>query len=124
MIRQRQLFYTNGMKNVMNDIFVKSGVHRTLTRIDRHALVYLHSDGNYVHLHMMDAPHMVYATLRGMQERLANPKLVQVHKSYVVNLDQVASVAGNRIALRNGMEVPIGRSFRRAFLARLKEMRV
>jgi len=40
----------------------------------------------------------------------------RIHKSYVVNPNQIQKVSGNTIHLHNGIPLPTGRSYKESFL--------
>ena len=48
-------------------------------------------------------------------ERLHNSGFVQVHSSYIVNLEYIRNITGNTITLRDGEIIPISKRERENF---------
>jgi DNA-binding LytR/AlgR family response regulator len=57
----------------------------------------------------------VYETLTSLAERLTDDFL-RVSQSYIVNKSFIANIKGNSVFLKNGMDIPIGRTFRKQVL--------
>lgn len=83
-------------------------------------LLFLESDGNYVHLYQVaDKSYtktMHRATLKSLEEENSFQNVVRCHRSFIVNLDQVIDVSGNAQGLKlklNGVEeeVPVSRKY-------------
>jgi len=89
-------------------IFVKSG--GKLERIVLDELIYVQAMANYVILHTTKAKLIVYLTIKGILENLPPEKFIQVHKSYIMNINMINSINGNSIYIGNE-QVPIGQSF-------------
>lgn len=77
------------------------------------------ASGNYVNLRVRGRDYPLRSTLAGLVDRLDPDRFVRVHRSHLVNLDQVASIepldAGDaRIHLHDGSTVPCSRRYRDA----------
>lgn len=73
--------------------------------------------GNYVNLHVRGRDYPLRSTIAGIEEKLAPDRFVRVHRSYIVNLDQIASIepmdAGDaRVHMRDTAVVPCSRRYR------------
>lgn len=80
--------------------------------------------GNYVNLRSGNREYPLRSTLAGLIERLDPDRFVQVHRSWLVNLDQVVSIepldSGDaNIHMQGGHIVPCSRRYREALRARL-----
>jgi DNA-binding LytR/AlgR family response regulator len=73
-------------------------------------LVYIEAMANYVTLYTTKEKLIVYLTIRGILEKLPPGKFVQVHKSYIANLDKIDTIEGNLLHLANN-KIPIGLNF-------------
>jgi DNA-binding LytR/AlgR family response regulator len=54
-------------------------------------------------------------TLSDFLEKLPG-HFLRIHKSFVVNFNQLKLIDGNQAVLQNGVKLPIGKSFRKALL--------
>jgi DNA-binding LytR/AlgR family response regulator len=89
-------------------IFVKS--EGKLERVILDDLISVQAMANYVILHTTKGRLIVYLTIKGILENLPPERFLQVHKSYIVNVNKVNSINGNIIYLGNE-QAPIGQSF-------------
>jgi DNA-binding LytR/AlgR family response regulator len=81
-------------------------------------LICIESMANYITLHTPKAKLIVYLTVKGMLEQLRSDKFLQVHKSYIVNVDWINAIEGNILHLGN-KRINIGISFHDVVMARI-----
>ncbi|RMG55840.1 MAG: DNA-binding response regulator [Bacteroidetes bacterium] len=107
-----------GMAEVVpRSLFIKSGYEHI--RVHLSDILFLHADADYTEIHVPGKKHLSSDTLRTWEARLPEPSFFRIHKSYIVQLDQVEKVAGNQLYLHNGTSLPIGRAYKEAFMARI-----
>lgn len=85
---------------------------------------WLQAAGNYVNLRIRGHDYPLRSTIAGIEARLDAARFQRVHRSYIVNLDRIASLepldSGDaRIHLRDGAVVPCSRTYRDALRARV-----
>jgi hypothetical protein len=85
---------------------------------------WLQAAGNYVNLRVRGHDYPLRSTIAGIAEHLDPGRFVRIHRSYIVNLDQVASIepldtGDARVHLRDGTVLPCSRSHREQLRARL-----
>jgi len=78
---------------------------------------YMQAMGNYVNLRVRGRDYPLRSTMAGLEERVDAMKFVRVHRSYIVNLDQVAEIEPTdggdaTIKMKDGAEVPCSRRYR------------
>jgi DNA-binding LytR/AlgR family response regulator len=73
-------------------------------------LVYVESMANYVTLYTLNDKLVVYLTIKGILEKLPPEKFLQVHKSYIVNIDSIKTIEGNMLHVGT-TKITIGQSF-------------
>ena len=105
-------------KGNKSNIFIKSGTD--YVNITFRDLLYIQADGDYSSVRMKETKHLVSQPMRSWIEILPTTDFIQVHKSYIVNIDQITKISGGKIIINN-IEIPIGRTFKEKFLALLKE---
>jgi len=81
-----------------------------IERVFYNELLYVEATANYVTLYTAQKKLMVYLTIKGMQEKLPPNTFLQVHKSYIVNVDKVDSIEGNMLNIGD-KRIGIGLSF-------------
>ena len=73
---------------------------------------YLESLGNYVKVWQGQHCMLTPRTLSSFEEQLPPESFIRVHKSYIVNKNQVHYLEGNAIQLKNGIQLPVGKNYR------------
>lgn len=77
----------------------------------------LSAAGNYVNLHVRGRDYPLRSTIAAIGERLDPQRFLRVHRSHIVNLDQIAMIepldSGDaRLHLKNGNQLPCSRRYR------------
>lgn len=77
------------------------------------------ASGNYVNLRVRGHDYPLRSTIAGIESKLDSARFVRIHRSYIVNLDQVASIepldSGDaRLHLKDGTLLPCSRTYRSA----------
>ena len=85
---------------------------------------WLQASGNYVNLRVRGHDYPLRSTIAGIEARLDPRRFARVHRSYIVNLDQVASIepvdSGEaRLHMKDGGTVPCSRRYRQALRGRI-----
>lgn len=103
------------------DVSQKSEADHLFLRIDRQYrrvnftdIHYLESYGNYVKIWTGGDFLLATQTLSGLTGELPAGEFLKIHKSYVVRKDLVDSLEGNRITMRGGTVLPVGKLQRSA----------
>lgn len=90
-------------------IFVKTD--KQLKRIILKDILFLESMENYVIIHTPTSKEVIYTTLKQILDSLANGKFIQIHRSYIVNIEQISAIDGNLLSV--GIhKIPIARNYR------------
>ncbi len=85
---------------------------------------WLQAAGNYVNLRVRGHDYPLRSTIAGIETRLDPARFVRVHRSYIVNLDQVASIepldtGDARVHMKDGATLPGSRTYRGELRGRL-----
>jgi DNA-binding LytR/AlgR family response regulator len=97
-------------------IFVKSGYehHKVVIR----KLLFIKADAEYTELMTAERKYVSNEPLKHWRESLGQQGFVQVHKSYLINLDKIVKIASNHIYLPGEHMIPIGRAYKEEFMER------
>ncbi|MEO0898649.1 MAG: LytTR family DNA-binding domain-containing protein [Bacteroidota bacterium] len=96
-----------------SSIFVKT--EKRLVQINFAEVNFLESYGNFVKVWLKDEYHLTPQTLTHMETVFPSSTFKRIHKSFVVNISAIDYVEGNRLFLKDGKELPIGKNFRSSF---------
>ncbi|UOQ98159.1 LytTR family DNA-binding domain-containing protein [Hymenobacter sp. 5317J-9] len=103
------------------DLFVK--VNSRMVRINFDEVLYVEALSDYVNIVTSKHKYIVYTTLKALETRLsAFPNFIRVHRSYLLNTQQIESIEDNTANLRGGHFVPIGKSYQEAFYKGLQRI--
>jgi DNA-binding LytR/AlgR family response regulator len=91
-------------------IYIKSD--KKQIQLDLDEVYYLESLGNYVKVWGEQKYHLTPRTLSSFEEQLPADTFVRIHKSYILNKKYVHYIEGNNIRLKNGKELPLGKSYK------------
>ncbi len=89
------------------EIYVRSD--GTLTRIAIDSILYFENVGDYVKVITQDKNHIIQIGLKALNEKLNHPRLLKVHRSFIVNLDHVVDIKDNSIVIQSKV-IPISRA--------------
>ncbi|AKD57146.1 LytR/AlgR family response regulator transcription factor [Spirosoma radiotolerans] len=96
--------------------FVKTETR--LVKVDFRSVRYIEAMQNYSVLHLTEGRLMTLQPIHQLVQQLPATQFVRVHKSYVVNLDQIDSVERSRICIGQAI-IPVGDTYRDDFYRRL-----
>ena len=96
--------------------FVKSS-HK-IKKVRYQDIRYVESMREYVRIHTTDKRYMVHQTMNAMEKRLTPMGFLRIHRSYMVNLEYLDSLQGNRVFVGEE-EIPVGGSYKQKLLDRI-----
>ncbi len=103
---------------IINDaIFIREGT--VFVKVPFKEILYLESDHVYVNVYTATNKYLVRTSLLQYLKNFNPDKFFQVHRSYVVNIDNVDGINDIYISV-NKKQVPIAKPFRDELLSRLK----
>ncbi|MBF9223751.1 LytR/AlgR family response regulator transcription factor [Hymenobacter ruricola] len=103
------------------DLFVK--VNSRMVRINFEDVLYVEALSDYVNIVTAKQKYIVYTTLKALETRLSPfPNFIRVHRSYLLNTQQIESIEDNTANLRGGHFVPIGKSYQESFYKSLQRI--
>ncbi len=105
---------------------IKVGEREESTKLPLGHIVLFTAYGNYVKIQAHDGEFEVRGTMERLAHGLPTSRFLRIHRCYIVNLEHLRSVRcdSNGIAavqMANGIEYPVGRSFRAQAADRLMD---
>lgn len=87
---------------------------KALLQIDD--IVSIESDGHYLEFYMKSKgkPEVDRNRIKEILEILPPKKFVQIHKSYIVNIDHIKAKYASKVLLIDGRELPVSRTYKEA----------
>lgn len=97
-------------------IFLK--VDRRLIKVDFSEIVYIEGMGDYLKVYTVKKTYVTYMTMGKLESLLPVSKFARIHRSTIININLIQHIEGNVVAI-NGVELPIGLTYRDSFLKRI-----
>ena len=94
-----------------DSLFIK--VDYRYVRISLSSVRYIKGYGEYLQIFLADssAPLLTLSSFADIKERLSD-SFLQIHRSYIVNMDQVESISRGRIIMDADTYIPVGDSYK------------
>lgn len=107
---------TETIQTTPDYLFVKS--EYKLVRILLSEIKYIESANEYIQIYLINQPPVTtLIRLKSMEEQLPKNRFMRVHRSFIVNLDQVKVIERNRIIFDQKVYIPIGDQYKESFQA-------
>jgi DNA-binding LytR/AlgR family response regulator len=81
-------------------IFVKTESKGKLLKINLADIDYIEGMKNYVAIHSDGKKILVYTSMKDIEERLPGRQFIRVHKSFIIAVDRITGIEGNRVLLK------------------------
>lgn len=103
---------------VMDDrIFVRHGGKMVKILLDH--ILYVEADRNYCNIVTENGDYLVVSTLKSIENRLRNGNFIRVHRSFLVNISKLDSLAESHLEIRR-KTIPVSRSYKESLMGRLQ----
>lgn len=102
-------------------IFVKTESKGKLLKINLADIDYIEGMKNYVAFHCSNTKTLVYASMKEIEDRLPVRHFMRVHKSYIIRIDRITGIEGNRVLLRGvKADIMIGENYKNDLMERVR----
>lgn len=98
-------------KNLKQDyLFIKG--NNLLSKVLHKDILYCEALGDYVKVHTKDKEHVVYSTMKNIEEKLTlNKEFIRIHRSYLINLNFLENF-DSETAIVNKQVLPLGNKYK------------
>lgn len=101
------------------NLFVK--INNRMVRLNFDEVLFIEALSTYSVLVTATQKHIVYATLKSLEERVPFGHFQRVHRSYIVNTQRIEVIEDNMLRL-GPYEVPVGKSYLESFHRSLRNL--
>lgn len=100
--------------NADNEIVVK--VEYQSVKVNTDSISHIEAMDNYVRIHIYNSrPITSQMSMKSIEEMLRATEFMRIHKSYIVSRGGVESYNRSQLTLRDGITLPIGRTYQSEF---------
>ena len=89
-----------------------------LIRLSFDEILFIEALQNYIAIHTADKKYISYLTFKTVEESLPEDRFIKVHKSYLLNMAKINSIAGNEILI-GSHHIPISRNLKDEVMEKL-----
>ena len=101
-----------------NEIFIRE--NGKYLRLASDQILFFENVGDYVRISTSaGGNHIIHGTLKGIGEKLNDPRFLKVHRSYIVNLQKIVDIEENTLVIGKTV-IPISRAGKPVLMSRLK----
>ncbi|WP_164914069.1 LytR/AlgR family response regulator transcription factor [Aquimarina sediminis] len=100
-----------------NNLFLYAD--KTLYNISIEDILFLKAEIDYVKVVTLKKSILILDSLRNWNEKLQGFSFMQVHRSYIINIDKISKITGNQIFIED-MVIPISKTYKEQFFSKLK----
>ncbi len=98
-------------------IFIKSGYEHF--RVNLKDILFIKADNDYTEIILKDKKYLSSESLKYWLDSIGGQIMMQVHKSYIVNISNIKKVSSTSINVDHENNIPIGRTFKEEVIKRL-----
>lgn len=99
-------------------IFIK--VDKKMVKIIIEEILFIEGMKEYIKVVTADKTYITHKSLTALSEELPLDRFIRIHKSYIIAIDKVKSIEGNRIQILS-YTLPIGRNFSKEVKTKILE---
>lgn len=96
--------------------FLFVNADKKLHKIFYDQIIYIESLKDYVKIYTSQETVMVLENMKTITDKLPTQSFMRVHRSYTISTSKIKLIEGNMIQLQNGIQVPIGETYKKAFM--------
>lgn len=104
------------LKEPRESIFIK--LKDRLAKFNLADIDYFEAFDNYAFLYSNSEKHILSSSLKQIEDKLSDDQFIRVHRSYIVNLQKIDGIGYQHLNVGE-KEIPIGKTFREALLAKI-----
>lgn len=102
-------------------LFVKDGI--SLTKVHLSAISYVEAYDKYCYIHTQHKKYMIKERLKNIADQLPSHLFLQVHRSYIINLEAIDDINLTQSKLSIGeKEIGIGKTYRHELISRINTL--
>ncbi|HTB31674.1 MAG TPA: LytTR family DNA-binding domain-containing protein [Bacteroidia bacterium] len=114
--RQFENLFMGSISNDRNYFFIRKDT--VIHKVPIADVLWVEAMGDYVTINTKNKKIILHSTLRTIESKLPKDKFIRVHRSYIVQIENIKTVEGNTIFIDDTF-VPLGTVYKDSFLKRL-----
>lgn len=91
-----------------------------MIKIPYREIIFIEASDDYAKINTNSQSYLTLLSMKAVFEKLSKNLFIRIHRSYIVAINQIAFVQFRKIGLANGIELPVGDTYRNE-IAKLKK---
>lgn len=79
-------------------------------------IIYVEIRLHYLTIFLENDKYIFHLTLKELKQKVKDSNLIQIHKSYMVNINKIDNIKGNECFMYENIILPIGRKYKSKFI--------
>ncbi len=104
-------------KEMIKNLFLYS--NKTFHNINIDDILFLKAEVDYVNVTTEEKSLLILDSLGNWNKKLQNFRFIQIHRSYIINIDKITKIYGNQVYIGNKV-IPIGKTYKELFMKKIK----
>jgi len=104
-----------------DEIFIKH--NSSLIKLKYADIMWIEAMENYVVINTFNERYMIHLTMRAIEEKLPSKQFMRVHRSYIINLNNIHSIGDNMVIIKTNLkasnDIPIGKLYKEKLIKEL-----
>ncbi len=105
-------------KEIDKNLFLYSD--KTLYNINIEDILFLKAEIDYVKVVSDEQSILILDSLRNWNEKLQRFRFIQIHRSYIINIDKITKIYGNQVFIGDKV-IPIGKTYKESFMKKIND---
>ena len=106
-------------KSSKDGIFLK--VDSLLVNFNLSDISYVEAYGDYVKVHTDNKVYTIYATLKGVENKLPSTEFIRIHRSFIVRIDKIKNIDNNNLQIVDKI-IPISNTYKPVLMERINTL--
>ena len=122
-VQPKEVASASNLSSENKYIFFKTDGKNKFKKVFLTDVLFFQGLKNYVAVQLEDEQIITYSTLKHILEMLPKQDFIQVHKSYIVSIEQIDQIENDAIWIKN-RQVPIGNTYRKPFFEKINSKEI
>lgn len=111
-------------KSPIKSIFINPGIKGAVVQVVLSEILYIEAKDHLIEIHLQTETLTSKVGLQEFHDQLANDSFIRIHRSFVVNIDQIKSIENNNINFKTGKKAPLSATYRHELLQKIKHQTI
>jgi len=97
-----------------HELYIKSD--GKYVRLDYEDIYYFENVGDYIKAATSHGSYIFYETMKGLDQKISNPRFLKIHRSYIVNMGKIKDIEDSTIVIDKKV-IPVSRAYKSVLMA-------